>query len=123
MLKYKRSTRVAELIQQEISRIVQEFKEPGLGFVTITGVKLTEDLQSARIYYSIIGSEEDIKRSSDILKHSIPVIRHELAQRLNMRRTPTLAFEFDTTPERANRIFSILEKIKQEEETEKKKKP
>ncbi len=114
MLSYKRSVRVGELIQQEVSRIVQELKEPGLGFVTITGLKLTDDLQSARIFYSVIGSDEEVERTGAILKASIPLIRHQISQRVKLRRTPTIEFEFDTTPAHANRIFTLLEQINRE---------
>lgn len=115
MESYKRAVRVGELIQQEISKIVQELSEPGLGFVTVTGAKLTDDLKSARIFYSVIGSDEDKKTSSAILKEVTPYIRHQLAVRINLRNTPTIEFDYDDTPERATRVFEILEKIKKEE--------
>lgn len=118
MLSYKRSVRVAERVQQEISKIVQELKNPnpGLGFVTITEVRLSDDLRNARVYYSVIGSEAEVKESRAIIEHSVSEIRHQLALRLNMRRTPMLQFEYDETGKRATRIFEILEKIKSEEE-------
>ncbi|MBN1622593.1 MAG: 30S ribosome-binding factor RbfA [Endomicrobiales bacterium] len=112
---YKRSVRVAELIQQEVSKIVQELRAPGLGFITITGVKITDDLKSARIFYSVIGTEKEITDSNTILKDLTPEVRHRLAMRLNLKYTPTLVFEFDDTPTKASRIFEILEKIKKEE--------
>ncbi|MCB4792392.1 MAG: 30S ribosome-binding factor RbfA [Elusimicrobia bacterium] len=118
MESYKRAVRVGELIQHEISKIVQELKEPGLGFITITGVKLTDDLKSARVFYSIIGDEKDKKINDEILKNVTPFIRHMLAVRVNLRYTPTIEFNYDDTPERATRIFEILEKIKKEESLE-----
>ena len=122
MLSYKRSVRVAELLQQEISKIIQELKEPELGFVTVTGVKLTEDLQTARVFYSVIGSPEEIERSRHIINGSRQEIRRELASRVNLRRTPTLDFEYDETPTRATRVFEILEKIKTGEAAERQEK-
>jgi ribosome-binding factor A len=122
MLSYKRSVRVAEQVQQEISRIVQELKNahPALGFVTITGIRMSDDLRSARVFYSVIGSEQEVKESSSIIDAAVPEIRHQLAVRLNMRRTPTLQFDYDTTPQKAARVFELLEKIKSEETDEKK---
>lgn len=114
MLNYKRSERVAELIQQHISKIIQELDISELGFVTITGVKLTDDLLDAKVYYSIIGSEEKIKDSTKILNTLLPEIRHQIARRINLRRTPVITLIFDKTPEHANKIFEILEKIKSE---------
>ncbi|MFC1501632.1 30S ribosome-binding factor RbfA [Elusimicrobiota bacterium] len=116
MLSYKRSVRVAEQIQKEVSKIVQELREPGLGFVTITDVKLSDDLQDARIYYSVLGSEEEVQKSNEIIQDSVKEIRHQLALSLNLRRTPTIMFKFDDTPKKATHIFELLEKIKKEDE-------
>ena len=115
MLSYKRADRVAELIQQEVSKVVQELKNPEKGFITVTGVKLSPDLQDARIFYSVIGSEDEVKKNGEILKKSTPQIRHQLASRLNLRRMPTIVFEFDEVPTHAARIFEILEDIKKED--------
>ena len=115
MLSYKRSERVAELIQREIAKIIQDLKEPGIGFVTVTGVKLTDDLLDARIFYSVLGSPEEIEQSKKIIEKVSQHIRHELAYKLNLRRTPTLKFSFDDTPQKAAHVFEILEQIKQEE--------
>src|SRR3989339_873136 len=113
---YKRSARVAELLQQEISKIMLELQERGgMGFVTITGVKLSDDLQNARVFYSVIGTDDEIANSHKILKESLSEIRHMVAIRLNLRRTPVINFEYDETPQKASRVFEILEKIKIEE--------
>ncbi|MCX5781669.1 MAG: 30S ribosome-binding factor RbfA [Elusimicrobia bacterium] len=115
MLSYKRSVRIAELIQKEIAKIMQELKNPEIGFVTITGVKLTDDLLDARAYYSVMGSQEEIEKTKAIITDSIQEIRHQLALRLNLRRTPTLIFSYDDTPEKAAHVFELLEKIKEED--------
>jgi ribosome-binding factor A len=115
MHSYKRSDRVAELIQKTITDIIRDFKEPGLGFVTVTGVKVTTDLLDARIFYSVIGTPEVVEKSTEILEKSLKTIRHELAVRLNLRRTPELTLKYDDTSEKANRIFELLEKIQREE--------
>lgn len=116
MHSYKRSTRVAELIQREIADIIRDIKDPGLGFVTITAVKLSDDLLNARIFYSVIGSQEEVKQSAEILGKSLKNIRHELAIRLNLRKTPELDLKYDDTSEKASRVFELLEKIHKEEE-------
>jgi len=114
MLAYKRSTRVAELILQELSKIILELNKPDLGFVTVTGVKLTDDLLDARVFYSVIGTPEVVERSKIVLQESIGHLRHELASRVNLRRTPTLFFQYDDTSEKAQKIFELLNKIEQE---------
>ncbi|MCX5778336.1 MAG: 30S ribosome-binding factor RbfA [Elusimicrobia bacterium] len=115
MQSYKRSVRVAELIQQELANIVRDIKNREIGFTTITTVTLTDDLQTARAFYSVIGTEEETQKTAVVLKAAVKEIRHELAVRLNLRRTPTLEFVFDETPVKADRIFELLEKIKSEE--------
>ena len=115
MLSYKRSVRVAEQIQKVVAGVIQELKEPGLGFVTVTGVKLTDDLLDARVFYSVFGTPEVVENTKKIIENSAPEIRHELAFRLNLRRTPTLTFSYDDTPERASHVFEILEHIKDED--------
>lgn len=114
---YKRSTRVGELIQQSISEIIREIRELNVGLVTIMGVKLTDDLQNCRVFYSVFGSEEDKANAEKILKDKTKEIRHELALKLNLRRTPTIVFEYDDTNENASKVFDILKKIEEEKES------
>ena len=112
---YKRSARIAELIQHTVAGILHDLKHAEIGFTTITGVKLTDDLQTARVFYSVIGTAEDTERTATTLAAITKDIRHQLALRLNLRRTPTLEFVFDETPTRADRVFELLEKIKAEQ--------
>jgi ribosome-binding factor A len=113
-LSYKRSVRIGELIQQTVSEIVRELKDLDAGLVTITGVKLTDDLLSCRIYYSVFGSDEDKKKSNAGLKKNIKGIRHQLAMRLNLRRTPEIVFVYDDANESADKVFNLLKKIQEE---------
>ena len=112
---YKRSTRVGELIQQAVSEILRETRGLDCGLVTVMGVKLTDDLLSCRIFYSVFGTEEDKAKAAETLNKSVKEIRYQLAGRLNLRRTPTLVFEYDDTNEHASKVFDLLEKIKSEE--------
>ncbi|MDR0724074.1 MAG: 30S ribosome-binding factor RbfA [Endomicrobium sp.] len=113
-LPYKRAVRVGELIQQTISEIVREIRDLDCGLVTIMGVKLSDDLLSCRIFYSVFGSQDDKQKADAILKKSVGLVRHELALRLNLRRTPSIIFVYDDTTESASRVLNILEKIKDE---------
>jgi ribosome-binding factor A len=115
-LPYKRAVRVGELIQQTVSQIIREMRDLDYSIVTITGVKLSDDLLSCRIFYSVFGSKEDKQKASSVLKKCVGLIRHELALRLNLRCTPTIFFAYDDTTETASRVFNILEKIKEEKE-------
>jgi ribosome-binding factor A len=113
-LSYKRSVRVGELIQQTVSEVTREIKDLDSGLVTIMGVKLTNDLLSCKIYYSIFGSAEDKQKAEEVLKRNTGEVRHQLALRLNLRRTPIISFVYDTTNESATKVFDILKKIEEE---------
>ncbi|OEG70951.1 hypothetical protein ATZ36_03685 [Candidatus Endomicrobiellum trichonymphae] len=113
-LSYKRSVRVSELIQQTVSSIVREMKDLDARLVTVMGASLTDDLLSCKIYYSVLGSEEDKKKIAGVLKKSTKQVRHKLALRLDLRRTPTISFVYDDTNERATKVFDILQKIEEE---------
>ena len=101
-MNFKRSERVSELLRHEISQFVQEINDPRLGFVTITGVKATDDLTEAKVFYSVFGSDEEREVSSEILTQSIPSMRRAMGKRLeSLYRAPVLNFVYDSTPERA----------------------
>ncbi len=115
MKAYKRATRVAELIQQNIAEILRDIKEL-TGLVTVTSVRLTDDLQTCRIFYSVIGSDNDKKNAEKVLTENIKRIRYELAQNMELRRTPTIDFKYDDSGEKAEKIFEILDKIEHEKD-------
>ena len=115
---YKRSERVRKLLHEEISKIVQRLKDPRLGFVTIVDLKLTEDMLESRVFCSIIGSDSEKKKTVEILNSASGFIRHSLGEIVELRRIPTLTFVYDDTSERADRIFSILDKLGDESKKE-----
>lgn len=113
-LSYKRSIRVGELIQHTVSEVVREIKDLDSSFITIMGVKLADDLLSCKIYYSVFGLHEDKEKIDEVLKKNIGVVRHQLALRLNLRRTPTISFVYDDINESASKVFDILKTIEEE---------
>ena len=116
---YRRSERVSELLRQEISQFVQEINDPRLGFVTITGVKVTDDLTEAKVFYSVFGSDEEREITSKILIHYIPSMRRAMGKRLeSLYRAPALYFVYDNTPEKAQKVFTILDQLSKEEKPE-----
>ncbi len=115
-LSYKRSVRLSELIQQTVSSIIREMKDLDTGFVTVMGVSLMDDLLNCKIYYSVLGSEEDKNKVARVLKKNTKQVRHKLALHLNLRRTPTISFVYDDTNERATKVFSVLQKIEEEKD-------
>ncbi|MDR3275178.1 MAG: 30S ribosome-binding factor RbfA [Endomicrobium sp.] len=111
---YKRSIRVGELIQQTVSKLIRNIEELNTELVTIVGTKITDDLLSCRIYYSVLGSQEDKKKVNEILRKNTKEVRHQLALHLNLRRTPEISFIYDATNENAAKIFNILKQIEEE---------
>ncbi len=104
--------RLEQSIKKELAQIIQfEMKNNKKGFITLTDVKLTNDLSQAKIYVNIFGEEHAQRKGLEILENSKGFIRTELAKRLTIRKTPELIFIKDTSLEQGNRIESILKKI------------
>lgn len=120
MQNYKRSARVGELIQQEISKILLEIRDPHFGFVTVMGVKITDDLKNAKVFYSVLGNEEDKIKAKNVLDRAAHFIRYSLGKRISLRFLPSLEFVHDDTPEKAGRVFDLLRKIEEEKAQPKK---
>lgn len=105
----RRAERLAEQIKEEISLIIAgEVEDPKVGFVTVTDAKLSDDLRNAKIYVSVLGSEDEIKHSLTALKHAAGFIRHQLGTAIRMKRTPDLHFVYDDTERNAARIEQLL---------------
>jgi len=111
----KRPKRVAHLIQKEISAILRkQIKDPQLGFVTITEVKVTDDLQHARVYFTVYGSEQERIATEKLLKRMTSFVRYHIGQRIKLRYTPEIVFQYDETIEKAARIDDLINKLHQE---------
>lgn len=110
----RRLERLNEFLKQRISEMMPRLKTPGLGFLTVTGVSLSPDLSKLDIFYSVLGSDEDRKKTELALKRAKFQIRQELMKLENLRRVPQLEFFYDNTPERADRIQRLLMQIDSE---------
>jgi ribosome-binding factor A len=108
---------VADLIREEVSSLLRKgMKDPRLGFVTITDVEVTPDLHYAKIFVSVLGSEEEVKDSIKALTSASGFLRHELGQRLRLRYIPELSFKLDTSIERGDRILRLLREVEEEDQ-------
>lgn len=111
--------RVAEQIKKELSHIIQtELKDPGIGFMTVTGVDVTNDLSQAKVFISVLGNEEQKETSLKSLARGKGFIRSELGKRIRLRHVPELLFQFDTSIEYGSRIEKLLETINSEAKTQ-----
>lgn len=117
----RRSARVADLIKQEISDIIQhEMKDPGLGFVTVTSVDISLDLRHAKVYFSTLGSPEEKDSSIKSLERATGFLRSSLGKRIRLRHIPELLFRYDESFAYAQRISDVINNIEPDnEETEK----
>jgi ribosome-binding factor A len=102
-------------IKREISFIINvELKDPRIGFVTITGTKLSADCKFLNVYLSIMGKEEDRSSSLKILKGCGGFIKRKISGRIRLRNIPDLRFIYDDSIDRGMRISKILETINKE---------
>lgn len=116
MLPYKRSQRVSDLLREEIADIIfYKLKDPRIGFITVTGVDVTDDLKMAFVYISVL-KEEEKKATLDILNTAKSFIRSDLSKRLRMKSIPSLEFRLDTSVEYGDRIERLLREIKKNDE-------
>lgn len=111
MLPYKRSQRVSDLLRKEIADIIMnKLKDPRIGFITVTGVDVTEDIKMARVFVSIL-KEEERNTSLEILNSAKKFVRSELSKRLRMKFIPTIEFRLDTSIEYGDRIERLLKEV------------
>jgi ribosome-binding factor A len=114
----RRHIQVAEEIQQIVSYLIQrELKDPRIGFATITNVEVTTDLRFARIYVSVMGSEEERKDTMAALQSARGFVRHEVATRMTTRTVPEIQFKLDRGLEYSDQINRLLSEIKVAEAT------
>ena len=109
-----RLDRVTEAIRKEVSIIIHdELKDPRLGFVTITRVEVTKDYRQAKIFFSVLGKEEDHKKTQEALDSALGFIRKLIAERINLRFAPEIIFREDRSSEYSVRIQEVLDEIKE----------
>ena len=110
----RRISRVAELIRREVSQmLLNGIKDDrvGAGMVSVTDVDVSGDLQHAKIFVSIYGSDEARAETMEGLKSATGYVRSELGHRVRLRRTPEVLFMEDRSIERGNRVLSLLNQI------------
>jgi ribosome-binding factor A len=110
-----RPDRVADQLRQEVSELlVREVHDPGIGFITLTRVEVTPDLQLARVYYTTLGDGAARRGTSRALMRAAPFLRRMIGRRLRLKRIPELEFIFDESIEKQDRIEQLLQEIRAE---------
>ncbi len=109
-----RMRRVDEAMREVLSdAITAEIKDPRVGFVTVTAVETSADLRHARVYVSVLGSDEETAEALRALRHASGYLRRELGDRVRVRRLPTLDFRLDPSIARGARVIQLLREINQ----------
>jgi ribosome-binding factor A len=108
--------RVNELLREVIASEVAVLKDPGLGFVTITGVETSPDLRAARVYYSVLGDEEQRAETAAALERAAPRIRTITGGQVRLKYLPRLDFVYDESVDRGIRIDELLRNLEGEYE-------
>ncbi len=110
--KYHRE-RLGEALREEIETLVEgELGDPRIGLVGVSSVALAEDSRSARIFVTVEGDDDEAERSLQGLTAAVGFIRHEVAERLHLRRPPELFFQLDRSPQQTARIDELLSRAK-----------
>ena len=112
-----RPDRVGDQIRKELSEILTrgEVHDPGIGFITLTRVQVTADLQLARVFYTSLGDPQARKETARALQRATGFFRRQIGARLQLRRVPELEFRFDESIAHQDRIEQILREIHQDD--------
>lgn len=117
MAQGSRPDRVGDQVRQELAELIaREVHDPGIGFLTITRVKLTPDLQQARVFYTTIGDDRQRAETAKALRRASTFLRRQIGRRLRLKHVPELQFYYDESIERQDRIERIIQDIHTERE-------
>ena len=110
--KNRRTLRVADLIKKELGWLIEKYlKDVNPGLITITNVKLSSDLRSAKIYYSVFSESGSRENAESALKKATPFLRNQLARNINLKYTPKIHFFYDDSLDYYNHIDHLIKKI------------
>jgi ribosome-binding factor A len=108
-----RIRKIADRIQVTVAEMLERrIKDPRLGFVTVTDVRVTGDSQQATVFYTVLGEETDLASTAAALESAKGLLRSEVAKQLGMRHAPTLTFIHDALPESARHLDEVLARAK-----------
>ena len=115
-----RQEKVTKALHKEISSIINdELKDPRLGFITVTKVELSKDLRFAKVFFSVLGKEQDYKNTQKALDSAAGFIKKLVCERIDLRFAPEIIFREDHSTEYSVKIEEILNQIKEEQDATK----
>ena len=112
-----RPDRVGDQIRQELSEMLTrgDVHDPGIGFITLTRVQVSSDLQVAKVFYTTLGDPKARVETQNALERATPFFRRQIGARVRLRRVPEVEFRFDETIQHQDRIEQILRDLREEE--------
>ena len=111
----QRTERVGEGFREILAEEIQRLKDPRVGFITVTGVKVSPDLHVAWVYFTAYGDERAKAASRAALRSAAPHLRHELGRQIHLKVVPELRFEEDATPATGERIDEVIDRLHRDE--------
>lgn len=118
-MRFKRSQRIQELLLEEISKLLQSgLKDPRIGFTTLTRVEVSDNLKHAKVFVSVMGSEQEKSDTLEALKNAKGFIRNSLGKNLYLRYLPELEFKKDENAEHVEKITRIINDLHSESDSE-----
>ena len=112
----QRTEKVQKLARQVLGELIGELKDPRIGFATVTTVRIPHDLRHARVWVSVMGSEEEQKATIEGLESAKPRLRMELGHQMRLKYLPELVFELDHQIDEALRVEELLHKLHEQED-------
>jgi len=107
-----RPDRVADQIRAELAELLaRDVHDPGIGFLTLTRVQVSPDIQQARVFYTALGDEKARRSSARALERAAPLLRRQLGARLRLKRTPELRFHYDESIAGQDRIEQLINEL------------
>jgi ribosome-binding factor A len=110
-----RTSRVSEEFREILAEEIPKLKDPRVGFITVTGVKVSADLRRARVYYTAMGDEKERRASAAALRSAGPHLRRVIGSQVRLKALPDLTFEEDDTEATAERIETLIRKLHEDE--------
>ncbi len=99
-------------VQRVVTDILRNEVKDDLGFITITGVKITNELSYMYVYYTVFGSDKELEKTKDTLERANGFIKNQIAQRVKMRKVPVLIFKYDESYQKGKRVDDLIKEIK-----------
>ena len=113
----QRASQVAEELRKIVTTILlEEVNDPRMGFITVTHIEVTDDLKYGKIFYSVLGTEEQKMSTQEALKENLPYIRRQIVEGINLKFAMDIRFEEDRSIDRSFEIDKIIRKIHKPEE-------